>query len=184
MKLRTLALIGAGAYGLYRLSQQTDVPPGVQPLQPFDLERYLGRWYEIARAPNRWERGLSDVSADLHRRPDGRVGIVNRAFDPRAGRWRHAHATATPAQGADVAHLAVSFMWPVRASYIVLAIDDDYQHAVVCGHSHEHLWLLARAPAAEAAARASMLECARGAGFDVDGLLWVDQRRNLAARRY
>lgn len=178
MKPRTLALLGAGAYGLYRFSQQTGVPTGVEPLRPFDLNRYLGRWYGIARLDYLWERGLTDTSADYTLRADGRVQVINRGFDPRARRWRRAHASASPVQGADIGHLQVSFLWPVRASYIVFGIEGDYEHAVVSGHSHDYLWLLSRAPRVRAPVRAALLERARAAGFDVDRLLWVDQRRN------
>ena len=138
------------------------------------VEELLG----IARLDDLWERGLTDTSADYTLRADGRVQVINRGFDPRARRWRRAHASASPVQGADIGHLQVSFLWPVRASYIVFGIEGDYEHAVVSGHSHDYLWLLSRAPRVRAPVRAALLERARAAGFDVDRLLWVDQRRN------
>lgn len=183
MKLRTLALLGAGAYTLYRFSQKIGVPPGVQPLVPFDLARYLGRWYEVARIDHAYERGLTDASADYSLRPDGRLQVVNRGFDPRAGRWRIARAVASPVGERDVAHLEVSFFWPVRASYIVFALEAEGQHALVSGPSHDYLWLLSRTPQIKATSRAALLDRAREAGFDVGRLLWVDQRRNVAGTR-
>jgi apolipoprotein D and lipocalin family protein len=175
MKARTLALLGGAAYGLYRLSQQTCVPAGVQPLHPFELTQLLGRWYGIARLDYLWERGLSHTTADYSLRPDGRVQVQNRGWDPQARRWRQATGTASPVHGADTAHLAVSFMRPLRASYIVFGLEGDGQQMVVSGRSHDYLWLLSRTPTIRPAVRAALLERARAAGFDVDKLVWVGQ---------
>lgn len=179
-KPRTLALLAAGAFALYRVSQRTGVPAGVRPVEPFDLHRYLGRWYEIARIDHPYEAGLSDTSADYRLRPDGRVQVINRGFDARRSRWRETRAVAAPVGERDIGHLQVSLLWPLRASYVVFALDDDYQHALVCGPTHEHLRLLARTPRIRAITRGALLERARAAGFDIDRLLWVDQRRHAA----
>ncbi|QTD46070.1 lipocalin family protein [Ottowia testudinis] len=183
MRLRSIALLGAGGLALYRLAQQLGVPDGVTPVQPFQLSRYLGRWYEIARIDHVYERGLTDTSADYRLLPGGGVQVTNRGFHPRARRWREVRASARPVQDGDVAHLQVSFIWPVRASYIVFALDGDYQHALVSGPTHDYLWLLARTPQIRATARANMLDAARAAGFDVGRLMWVDQRRNVERAR-
>ena len=180
MKLRSLALLGLGGWALYRLTQQTGVPRGVRPVQPFSLMRYLGCWYEIARIDHGYERGLTDTTADYRLLPGGRVQVVNRGYHPATRQWREVRASARPQPGGDDAHLQVSFIWPVRASYIVFALDDDYQHALVSGPSHDHLWLLSRTPQIRPSARAALLEQARAAGFDTDRLLWVDQRRHRA----
>lgn len=183
MKLRTAALIGLGTVALYRAAQQTGVPRGVRPLQGFDLPRYLGRWYEVARIDHGWERGLSNVSADYALRRDGRVQIVHRGYHAPSARWRESRAVAQPAKGAASAHLTLSFFWPRRRSHIVFALDEHCQHALVSGPSHDHLWLLARSPQLRPTARARLLEQARAAGFDTGRLLWVDQRRHLAHLR-
>jgi apolipoprotein D and lipocalin family protein len=180
MKLRSIALLGAGGWALYRMAQHLGVPPGVEPVQPFSLTRYLGRWYEIARIDHGYERGLTDVTADYRLLAGGKVQVTNRGFDPALRRWREAQASAQPIAGGADAHLQVSFFWPIRASYIVCAVDDDYQHALVSGPTHDYLWLLSRTPQTRPGARATLLEQARDAGFDTGRLTWVDQRRNLA----
>ena len=110
--------------------------------------------------------------------------VVNRGYHPASGRWREARATASPVTGAaGAAQLQVSFFWPVRASYTVFALDDDYQHALVSGPTHDYLWLLSRTPQIRPSVRATLLEQARAAGFDTGRLLWVDQRRNTAGLR-
>ena len=92
MRLRTLALLGAGGVALYRMAQQLGVPDGVVPVQPFQLSRYLGRWYEIARIDHVYERGLTDTSADYRLLPGGEVQVTNRGYHPGARRWREVRA--------------------------------------------------------------------------------------------
>lgn len=173
-------MLGVGGWALYRMTQQLGVPDGVRPLRPFSLTRFLGRWYGIARIDYRHERGLTNTSADYRLQAGGKVQVINRGYDPAEQRWREVRGTARPVAGSDSGHLQVSFMWPLRSSYIVFALDDDYQHALVCGHNHDYLWLLSRTPQIRPGVRAAMLEQARAAGFDIDRLLWVDQRRNVA----
>ena len=179
MKARNLALLAAGAYTLYRLSQQTGLPLGVQPVTPFELRRYLGRWYEVARIDHAADRGLTDSVTHHSLLPNGTLEIARRGFDPRQGRWRTATARARLAHPPDVAHLHVSFVWPARSSRAVFELDDDNQHALVSGPTHEDLWLLARTPTLRASVRAQLLERARDAGFDVSRLTWVDHRRSM-----
>lgn len=181
MKLRTLVLLGAGAYALVRVSQRLQLPPGVRPVQPFELTRFLGRWYEVARIDQPHERGISNTTLDYQQQPDGSVRLLQRGF--RDGRWRTSSARVEPVDGSAAAHLQLSIIWPLRASHVVFELDDDYQHALVSGPTHDQLRLLARTPQLRPAIRANLLERARAAGFDVERLLWVDQRRNLAARR-
>ncbi len=180
MKLRSLALLGVGGWALYRLTQQTGAPPGVQPVQPFSLMRYLGRWYEIARIDQGHQHGLTDTTVDYRLLPGRRVQLVHRGYQPATRRWQEVRASARPQPGGAEAHLQASFIWPVRASHIVFAIDDDYQHALISGPSHDQLWLLSRTPQIRPSVRAALLEQARDAGFDTDRLLWVDQRRHRA----
>ena len=99
MRLRTLALLGAGGVALYRMAQQLGVPDGVVPVQPFQLSRYLGRWYEIARIDHVYERGLTDTSADYRLLPGGQVQVTNRGYHPGARRWREVRARAQPVPG-------------------------------------------------------------------------------------
>ena len=86
MRLRSLALLGAGGWALYRLTQQLGRPAGVEPVRPFSLTRYLGRWYEIARIDHSYEHGLTNTSADYRPLPGGRVQVVNRGYHPASGR--------------------------------------------------------------------------------------------------
>lgn len=178
MKLKTLALLSAGAYALYRLTQNTSTPPGVHALPHFDWPAHLGRWYEIARIDHAYETGLTDTSLELHAAACGQLRVLKRGHQAR--RWHEARGNARLAPDGS-AQLHLSYMWPVRASHIIFYTDANHQHALACGHNHDYLWLLARHPSIKPATRADLLKRARAAGFDTERLHWVDQRRNLAA---
>ncbi|WP_346838359.1 lipocalin family protein [Microbulbifer sp. SAOS-129_SWC] len=152
------------------------VPAGVQPVDDFQLQRYLGRWYEIARLDNRFERGLSRVTAEYSLNDDGSVKVVNRGFDAEKGKWRQSVGKAKFAGADDVGQLEVSFFGPFYASYIVVALDrEHYDYALVSGYNKEYLWLLARKPQLPQATIDRLVAKARAAGFDTDKLLFVEQ---------
>ena len=106
MKLRTLALLAAGAYALVRVSQRLQLPAGVQPVRSFELARFLGRWYEVARIDQPHERGISNTTLDYQRLADGGVQLLQRGF--RDGRWRTGHARVQAVKGANAGHLQLS----------------------------------------------------------------------------
>jgi apolipoprotein D and lipocalin family protein len=152
-------------------------PDGIEAVGDFDLERYLGRWYEIARLDHRFERGLQDVSADYTRLPNGDVEVVNRGFDPEAGEWRRVRGRAKLAAVPDVGAFRVSFFRPFYGGYNVIALDHDaYRWALVCGPSRSYLWILARTPTLDPAIVDRLRDEADRLGFDVGQLIMVRHR--------
>jgi len=159
---------------LLGLAGCTRVPPGLEPVTGFELERYLGRWYEIARLDHGFERGLSNVRAEYSLREDGGVRVVNRGYDEEAGEWRTATGRAYFVDSPDVAHLKVSFFGPFYGGYVVFALDkDEYEHALVSGPTKSYLWLLARAPEIAPSTERRLLARAKAAGFDTEALIFV-----------
>src|SRR5690554_1374191 len=153
-----------------------EVPEGVKPVKPFELDRYLGRWYEIARLDHRFERGLSEVSADYSRNADGSVRVLNRGYSKAEAKWKEAGGkarfVATPTEG----FLKVSFFGPFYASYIIFALDQEhYNYAMISGPDTSYLWILARQPTLEQETVDKLLEQARQLGFDPDALIFVAQ---------
>lgn len=167
--LAALALVAALTGGC------TGVPEGLAPVTGFELDRYLGRWYEIARLDHSFERGLVDVTAEYRRRPDGRVDVVNRGYDPKAGRWKEANGVARFAGAPDVGSLEVTFFGPFWGGYNILVLDPAYRHALVAGPNRDYLWILAREPKVDAATLAALVDKARGWGFDTAALIYVPQ---------
>lgn len=150
-------------------------PDNVEPVENFELERYLGRWYEIARLDHSFERGLTRVTADYSLREDGGVRVVNRGYSSNKSTWQSAEGRAyfvnEPTQG----HLKVSFFGPFYSSYIIFALDQqDYQYALVCGGNRSYLWILAREPELAPDILDGLIAKANAAGFDTSQLLFVN----------
>ena len=116
---------------LFWLGGCTGVPRNIDPVQDFELERYLGKWYEIARLDHSFESGLSQVTADYQRRDDGGVSVLNRGYSNREG-WDSAQGKAYFVGDKSTGHLKVSFFGPFYGSYIIFELDKrDYQYAFV-----------------------------------------------------
>ncbi len=156
----------------------TGLPPGIEPIADFELERYLGTWYEVARMDNRFERGLEAVSATYSSREDGSVRVLNRGWNTADGEWVQAEGRAKFVGDEDEAHLAVSFFGPFYASYVVFEIDENYQNAWVTGNDRSTLWYLSREPEVDVDALGEFRARAQALGFDLDKVIDVNQTRN------
>jgi apolipoprotein D and lipocalin family protein len=152
----------------------TGIPSNVTPVANFDAEKYLGKWYEIARLDHSFERGLSHVSAEYSLRDDGGIRVVNRGYRDSEKRWKQIEGKAYFVNGRDVGRLKVSFFGPFYGSYIVIALDErNYQYSLVCGPNRSYLWLLAREPKLDPAILANLLDQAHSHGFATNQLLFV-----------
>lgn len=163
--LLLLALFTGGCVG---------IPAQVQPLQDFNLQRYLGTWYEIARLDHSFERGLTKVSAEYRLRDDGGVQVINRGYRARENRWKEAVGKAYFVKEPDVGYLKVSFFGPFYGSYIIIDLDrENYQYALVCGPDTSYLWILSRTPTLPDTIRQALLEKAAALGFDTSTIIHV-----------
>jgi apolipoprotein D and lipocalin family protein len=152
------------------------MPEGVEPVDDFELDRYLGKWYEIARLDHPFERGLSRVTAEYRMRDDGGVRVVNRGFSAEKGEWDEAEGKAYFVASPGLAHLKVSFFGPFYGSYVVFELDkENYQYAFVSGPKTSYLWLLARTPTVSAEVLQRFIERSQALGFDTQALILVDQ---------
>lgn len=159
----------------------TAPPEGVRPVTGFELERYLGTWYEVARLDHRFERGLEAVTAHYALRDDGGVAVTNRGWDTAAGAWDEAQGKAFFTGDPATASLKVSFFGPFYGGYHVLALDEaapDYGYALVSGPDRSYLWLLARAPTLPEPVYQDLVGRAGALGYPVDELIRVDQSRH------
>lgn len=153
----------------------TGVPEGVKPVDDFTLDRYLGRWYEIARLDHSFERGLSRVTAEYSLRDDGGIKMVNRGFDAERARWKESVGKVFFVGEPNVGHLKVSFFGPFYGSYVIFELDDDYRHAMISGPDRSYLWLLSRTPTVDDSVKKRFIQHAGELGFDTGALLFVDQ---------
>lgn len=162
---------------LLMLTACTGLPEGVQPVKPFEVERYLGKWYEIARLDHSFERGLSSVTADYTLRPEGGIRVINRGYSSAEQKWEQAEGRAFFVKDSDTGYLKVSFFGPFYGSYVIFELDQDYQYAFVSGPNRDYLWLLSRQPVISESLRQHFIDRARQNGFDVDKLIFVDQQQ-------
>lgn len=157
------------------LASCTGVPQGIQPVAPFELQRYLGTWYEIARFDHRFERGLSHITAEYSLQEDGGIKVVNRGFVATDNTWKSAQGKAYFMGDTNQGHLKVSFFGPFYSSYIVVELDQTaYGYALVTSASRDYFWILAREPQLSPDLQARLLERATALGFDTRQLIWVD----------
>lgn len=169
-KLRTLPLLMlplllAGCMGM---------PDGVKPVSGFELDRYLGTWYEVARLDHSFERGLSNVTAQYSLRDDGGVRVINRGYAEEKGEWDQAEGRAYFVGDESEGYLKVSFFGPFYGSYVVFALDqDDYRFAFVSGPNSSYLWLLSRTPQVSDEIKQKFVSQAELLGFNPDELIWV-----------
>lgn len=155
----------------------TGVPKGVTPVSGFDGDRYLGKWYEIARLDQRFERDLDNVTATYSKRSDGSIAVVNRGWNPKKGEWKDIAGRAQFIGDKTVGSLKVSFFWPIWAGYHVIALDPNYRFAMVSGPNKEYLWILSREKTLPNGDLYPLLDKARALGFDVNALTFVTQDR-------
>ena len=166
--LGTMATLLSGCLGM---------PESVKPVQGFELDRYLGKWYEIARLDHSFERGMEQVTAEYSLRDDGGVRVLNRGYSVEKNKWSEAEGKAFFVGESDQGYLKVSFFGPFYGSYVVFNMDqENYQYAFISGPDTSYLWFLSRTPTVDPKLLARFVEQARSLGFDTDQLIYVNQK--------
>jgi len=156
------------------LSGCVGIPKNVTPVENFVLEKYLGRWYEIARLDHSFERGLTKVTADYSLRNDGGVRVLNRGYSEKDAKWKEVEGRAYFVQQPDIGYLKVSFFGPFYGSYVIFEIDHEgYQYSLVCGPDKSYLWILARGTEIDDELKNVLIERAATLGFDTNKIIFV-----------
>ena len=160
---------------LFILTACTGKPEGVVAVKEFELDRYLGKWYEIARLDHSFERGLNNITAEYSLREDGGVKVINSGFSKEDNEWQQAEGKAFFVDETDNGHLKVSFFGPFYGSYIVFELDrKNYQYAFVSGPNTSYLWLLARTPQVDKKVTEQFVKRSQQLGFDTSKLIYVE----------
>ena len=173
MNLKHPCTVAATALMSLFLAACVGTPPGVEPVDNFELDRYLGKWYEIARLDHDFERGLDNVTAQYTLRDDGGVRVINSGYTSDNVR-NEAEGKAYFVTDEDLAHLKVSFFGPFYGSYIVFELEKNYEYAFVSGPKTSYLWLLARQPQVSEEVMRQFESRAAELGFDLDELILVN----------
>ena len=138
-----------------------------------DVERYMGRWYEIARYDHSFERNMEYCKAQYTLLPDGKILVENSGVDSRNGRFRIADGKAK--LGDHPGQLRVSFFLFFYSDYNILALDDNYDWALIGSRSPKYLWILARTPSLSQETTEHITAIAKERGYDTSKLIWVKQ---------
>ncbi len=168
----------AGVGSALCLSSCSVAPKNAAPVRQFDITRYAGTWYEIARIEFRHERNMNNVSAQYSIRPDGKVNVLNSGYNYKKQNWEKAEGKAKFRGAHNVGALKVSFFGPFYSGYNVVALDEQYRYALVAGKNLDYLWILSREKNIPKDVKESYLNIARNIGYDTSRLVWVNHDRN------
>jgi len=166
--LLTTAILLSGCLGM---------PKSVTPVSDFELNNYLGTWYEAARLDHSFERGLIQVSAEYSMKPDGGVSVINRGFSAKDNEWQESEGKAYFVGDTTEGYLKVSFFGPFYGSYVIFELDrEHYQYAFVSGPNSEYLWLLSRTPTVTSEVMEKFISMSKDRGFATENLIFVEQK--------
>ena len=173
LRLFAILLVGgimaAHAFSIESKAAEPQVVPSV------DLARYAGRWYEIARLPNSFQKKCAGgVTATYELRPDGKVTVINECRKA-SGEITRAKGTAKVADKQSNAKLKVTFFWPFYGDYWILDLGSNYEYAVVGEPKRSYLWILSRTPQIDDALYQGLLAKMANQGFDTSRMIKTQQ---------
>ncbi|MGI9265829.1 MAG: lipocalin family protein [Gammaproteobacteria bacterium] len=170
-------LLRAGAVMILSLglSGCLGIPDNAKAVDDFELERYLGTWYEIARLDHRFERGLSRIKADYSMREDGGVRVINTGYNEEDGEWESAEGKAFFVGEPDIGRLKVSFFGPFYGAYNIVELDrENYSYSMIISSNTSYLWILARQPTLDKEILDRLVAKAQALGFATDELIYPE----------
>ncbi|MED7788489.1 lipocalin family protein [Francisella sp. 19X1-34] len=150
-------------------------PDNIQPVKNFQASKYLGKWYEIARFDNSFEKGMTNVYAQYSLNPDGSIKVINSGVTPSTGKRSYADGVAKFVENKNIGFLKVSFFRPFYGAYIVFKLDDNYKYAYVAGNNKDYLWLLSRTKTVPQNVKQDFIKKAKELGYNTSKLVWVKQ---------
>lgn len=143
-------------------------------LKPLDLDRYLGKWYEIARYTLWFEKGMTNVTAEyLKDETHDYIKVINSGLAN--GKMKHIEGKAFKVPCSHNRKLRVQFFWPFKGDYWVFDFDEDYQWSVVSDRKKKSLWILSRTPVMDNEILARIFDKLKNSGFDLDKIYMTPQ---------
>ncbi|GGG57003.1 lipocalin family protein [Epilithonimonas arachidiradicis] len=174
---KTLVPVSIGIIGLLVLSScSVGIPDKATAVQNFDADKYLGKWYEIARFDYRFEKNMNQVTATYSKNADGTIKVENKGYDYVKKEWKQSTGEAKFVNSENEARLKVSFFKPFWAGYNVIDLDSNYKYALVAGKNLDYLWILSREKTIPEDVKNRFLEKAKEIGYNTSELIWVEQK--------
>lgn len=156
----------------------SSIPEKATPVSNFDVNKYQGLWYEIARIDFKHEKNMDNVTAQYSLNNDGSVKVLNSGYDYKKEKWEKAEGKAKFRGAKDIGALKVSFFGPFYSGYNVIALDESYRYALVAGKDLDYLWILSRTPEIPEDIKNDYLQVAQEVGYDTERLIWVKHDRD------
>ena len=150
------------------------IPKNATAVKPFDKEKYLGKWYEIARFDFKFEKNLDNTTAEYSLNDNGSIKVDNQGYNTIKNEWKQAIGKAKFVMDDNTAMLKVSFFGPFYGGYNVIAIDEEYKYALIAGSSLKYLWILSREITIPEEVKTNYLTIAKNIGYDTSKLLWIN----------
>jgi len=174
MKYKKFAIaglaVGAGV-ATYLLKNRTNKNIAFQAVDNFNIDKYLGLWYEIARMNFYWEKDKTNTTARYLKNEDGSIQVINRGYDTNKKEWKKSKGNAIQIEP-NSGKLKVAFFGPFYSPYNVIDIDDHYQYALVAGKNTDYLWILSREKSIPDGIKHRFLEKAKSVGYEIENLVW------------
>ena len=139
-----------------------------------ELERYLGKWYEIAHLPDKFQEVCDETTATYTLSKDGSISVLNQSI--KNGKMRQAKGKAKVVDKNSNAKLKVTFFWPFYGDYWILKLGDNYDYSIVGTPNRKYLWILSRPPQMDDKLYSQLIEYAKSKGFDVNKLIKTLQK--------
>jgi apolipoprotein D and lipocalin family protein len=176
IKYIAASLLGAAAAAVvFSLGSCVAIPKGAKAVRPFQKDKFLGTWYEIARFDFKFERGLSRVTATYSEKNANTIRVDNKGYDYIKNKWKESIGKAKFVEETTLGRLKVSFFGPFYAGYNVIAIDDNYNYALIAGNNLNYLWILSREKSIPESVKNQYLVKAEALGYDTKKLIWTKQ---------
>lgn len=154
------------------------MPKGAKVIQNFEVDRYMGKWFEIARLDFRFEKHMQETTAQYRLLDNGKVEVINAGYHVKKKKWKSVKGKAKFRAEKNLGALSVSFFGPFYSPYNIIALDDEYKHVLVCGKNLDYLWILSRTPQIPEEIKNKYVEIAAGLGYAIDELVWVEHGKH------
>lgn len=159
-------------FGIFDTTKNPDLPT----VKALKLDRYAGKWYEVAKLPNRFERGLECITATYTVKKNGKIEVRNGGVKTKNGKVQDIKGTAWVPNSTYPGVLKVRFFWPFAGDYYIMDLDEEYQYALVGSPSRDFLWILCRVPEISDDLYNQLLSKAKEQGFDISKVEKVNQQ--------
>ena len=151
-------------------------PKDLPTVETVNIDKYAGLWYEIARLPNRFEKGLECVTATYTVKENGKIEVLNKGhLSKDNARMKESKGTAWVPDPEYQGRLKVRFFWPFAGDYYIIALDEDYSYALVGDPSRKYLWILSRSKNLDHKIYSELLDIAKNNGFDIEKVVRINQ---------